>query len=383
MPSQSPDAPRLCVAFLIRRLDPGGAQRQLSLLARALQQHGHDVHVIVLYGGGQLEQELIDAGVGLHIQAKRGRWDLPGFLTRLVRTARTIRPDVVYSYLDMSNILALAIHPFIGRPRLVWGIRAAFMDMRSYDWLTRLLPWVEARLSPFADAIIANSKAGARWARERGMPADRLAVIFNGIDTDYHHHDLVGRARLRDQWQIAEKAVVVGHVGRLDPIKDHPTLLRACARLSAQRQALRFVFVGDGPEAYRRELQAMSVELGLGERVIWAGERNGMREVYSAMDVMCLSSISEGFPNVLCEAMACGVVCVTTDVGDAAHIVGGLGEVVPSGDSAQLAAAIERAIERRLIDAGLTVQLRDRVELLCAQEQMVRQTERILAGQRW
>lgn len=383
MSSQSPDAPRLSVAFLIRRLDPGGAQRQLSLLARALQERGHDVHVIVLYGGGQLEQELIDAGVGLHIQAKRGRWDLPGFLARLVRTGRAIRPEVVYSYLDMSNILALSIHPFIGRPRLVWGIRAAFMDMRNYDWLTRMLPWVEARLSRFADAIIANSQAGERWATERGMPADRLAVVFNGIDTAYHRHDPEARARLRSQWQIDDKTVLVGHVGRLDPIKDHPTLLHACARLSAQHRALRFVFVGDGPEAYRSKLRAMSADLGLDDRLIWAGERHDMREVYSAMDVLCLSSISEGFPNVLCEAMACGLMCVTTDTGDAAHIVGELGEVVPPGDSALLAAAIERAIDRRLIDAGLPVRLRDRVEALFSQEQMVRRTERILAGQQW
>jgi glycosyltransferase involved in cell wall biosynthesis len=339
MSSQSPDAPRLSVAFLIRRLDPGGAQRQLSLLARALRQRGHDVHVIVLYGGGQLEQELVDAGVGLHVQGKRGRWDLPDFLARLVRTGRAVRPDVVYSYLDMSNILALAIYPFIGRPRLVWGIRAAFMDMRNYDWLTRLLPWVEARLSRFAHAIIANSRAGERWATVRGMPADRLAVVFNGIDTAYYHHDPDARARLRSQWQIDDKTLLVGHVGRLDPIKDHPNLLHACARLLAKHRALRFVFVGDGPETYRSKLRAMSADLGLDERLIWAGERHDMR--------------------------------------------GELGEVVPPGDSALLAAAIERAINRRLIDAGLPARLRDRVETLFSQEQMVRRTERILAGQQW
>lgn len=382
MSSQSPDAPRLSVAFLIRRLDPGGAQRQLSLLARALQQRGHDVHVIVLYGGGQLEQELIDAGVGLHIQAKRGRWDLPGFLARLVRTGRAIRPDVVYSFLDMSNILALAIYPLIGRPRLVWGIRAAFMDMRNYDWLTRMLPWVEARLSRFADAIIANSEAGARWARERGMPAQRVAVVFNGIDMVYHRRDAAARAQLRRQLDVSDDTLLVGHVGRLDPIKDHATLLRAFARVSTPQRALRFICVGDGDTRYRSALQALSADLKLDGRLVWAGERHDMRDLYSAMDVLCLSSISEGFPNVLCEAMACGLVCVTTDVGDAAHIVGNLGEVVPPGDWARLAVAIERAIARLLTEPDLARQVRDRVETLCSQEQMVRHTERILIGPR-
>ncbi len=115
-------------------------------------------------------------------------------------------------------------------------------------------------------------------------------------------------------------------------MKDHVTFLRAAAQIAKGSNALRFVCVGDGPSGYRRELQGRARGLGLTDRFVWAGKRTDMPAVYNALDILCQSSASEGFPNVIAETMACGVPCVATDVGDSARIVGGMGVIVPVGE---------------------------------------------------
>ncbi|HEX8395210.1 MAG TPA: glycosyltransferase, partial [Longimicrobium sp.] len=143
---------------------------------------------------------------------------------------------------------------------------------------------------------------------------------------------------LRAAWKIAPGEVVVGMVGRMDPMKDHPTFLRTASRLAADFPDLRFVVVGDGDPGYREVLRVQAEELGLGARVVWAGKQNDMPAVYSAMDLLCSSSSGEGFANVIGEAMACGVACVVTDVGDSARLVGRAEAVAPPRDPGALAA---------------------------------------------
>ncbi len=143
-------------------------------------------------------------------------------------------------------------------------------------------------------------------------------------------------------WPTPETAV--GVVGRLVPVKDHPTFLAAAARLRGEHPQARFVLVGDGPSGYRRSLIDEAARLGLGGQIVWAGERADMARVYNALDLLCLPSASEGFPNVLAEAMACGVPAVTTDVGDARSILGDTGEVVPPREPAALASALAHSL---------------------------------------
>ena len=134
---------------------------------------------------------------------------------------------------------------------------------------------------------------------------------------------------MRLEWGIAECEKLIGQVGRLDPMKDHSTFLKAAALLAHERKDVRFVCVGEGPTGYRDELYSLAKTLGLASRLIWAGSRRDMPAVYNAFDVAVSSSRwGEGLPNVIAEAMACGVPCVVTDVGDSAFVVDKLGVVV-------------------------------------------------------
>lgn len=371
------------VVLLARKLDPGGAERQIVALAKALKERGRDVHVVLFYVGGVFDGELAAAGVPVHFVGKRGRWDAVGFLVRLALILRRLRPVTIYSFLDLPNILAALLRPAVGRPRLVWSIRAAEMEMRHYDWLSRLLPRLEAGLSRTADVVVANSHAGSAWAVSRGFPANRMAVVENGIDTIHFHPDPKGRAAVRNEWRVNANDQLIGLVARLDAMKDHRNFLQACALLDARRSDLRFVCVGGGASSYRAELEEFAGHVGIADRLIWAGPRQDMPAAYCAMDIACSSSaFGEGFSNAVGEAMACGVPCVVTDVGDSARIVGEIGEVAPPRSADALAAALGRILARMEEDATIGCKARARIVDEFSVERMVRRTEQVLYGNR-
>ena len=334
------------ILFLTRSLDRGGAERQLVLLAKGLAGRGHAVSVAVFFGGGVYEAELARAGVRVINIGKQGRWDVLPFLNRLVRLLRKERPAVLHSYLGVPNILAAALKPLLPGTRIIWGVRASNVDLSRYDWLSRLAYTLERRLARFADCIIANSNAGKCHAVANGFPEGKMVVIPNGIDTEYFRFDPEGRRQVRLAWGVGEDEILVGLAARLDPMKDHPVFLEAASRIARERRDVRFVCVGGGPADYAEALKQHAAALGLTNQLIWVGARDDMPAVYSALDIATSSSYGEGFSNTIAEAMACGVPCVVTDVGDSALIVGDTGSVVPPGDYNALAAAIGRLIDR-------------------------------------
>ncbi|MDL1963285.1 MAG: glycosyltransferase [Deltaproteobacteria bacterium] len=125
------------IFFLIRSLNRGGAERQLVLLAKRLEQQHHCVSVGCFYSGGSLESELRDTGVRVTSFNKLGRWDVFGFLLRLVRFVKQECPDIVHGYLGISNILTVLLKLFFPHIHAVWGIRASNMDLMRYDWFWR------------------------------------------------------------------------------------------------------------------------------------------------------------------------------------------------------------------------------------------------------
>jgi glycosyltransferase involved in cell wall biosynthesis len=338
----SPVHPRAkTILFLTRSLDRGGAERQLVALAKGLTSRGHAVVVAVFFTGGVYEAELAEAGVRVINLGKQGRWDILPFMNRLLRLLRQERPAVMHSYLAVPNILATALKPLLRGTRIIWGVRASNVDLSNYDWLSRFAYALERRLARFADRIVANSHAGMVYAVANGFPENKMVVIQNGIDTEYFRFDSEGRQQVRSEWGLGAGEILVGLVARLDPMKDHPTFLDAASRIARERHDVRFVCVGDGAAAYTAMLKQKAADLGLSGRLIWAGARDSMPAIYSALDIVTSSSFGEGFSNTIAEAMACGVPCVVTDVGDSADIVGNADCVVAPGDACALAAEIQ------------------------------------------
>ncbi len=339
-------APDVKIVLLARSLGLGGTERQVVMLARGFQQRGCDVSVAVFYSGGLLEKELHDHGIPVWDLQKGGRWDVSGFIVRLIRMAQHLAPDVICGFLAPPNMATVLLKPLFPRIQMVWGVRASNVDLARYDWLSRVSYRMECLLSRFADRIICNSQAGLDYAAAHGFPEETMTVVPNGIDVELFKPDSAGRQQIRGGWGIGDGDVLIGVIGRLDAMKDHPTFLRAAAMLAREREGVRFVCVGEGTAAYTAELRRLASELGLAERLTWAGARLDMTGVCNAMDVVVSSSYGEGFPNVVAEAMACGVPCVVTDVGDSAMIVGTTGVVVEPARPDALCQGLRSMIER-------------------------------------
>lgn len=346
-PTRPPPGPggEVSVVFLVRTLDYGGAEWQVVETCKWLARGGCRVAVAVFYPGGALEPELREAGVRILSLEKKGRWDVFGFLARTVGVLRRERAEVLYSYLVVPNIISVLLKTVLRRMRVVWGVRASYVDYRRYDRLSRLSFTLSGVLARFADAIVVNSEAGRRFHVAHGYPQTRMTVIPNGIDVERFRPDQRLGREVRAGWGVMPEVPLVGLVGRLDPMKDHPTFLQAAARLCRERPDVRFACVGEGPDRYGRKLRELAAGLNLSGRLIWAGARADMPAVYNALDVLVLSSaFGEGFPNVVGEAMACAVPCVVTDVGDCRRIVGDAGLVVPSGDAEALSACLRAVL---------------------------------------
>lgn len=330
------------IMLLCQSLVVGGTQRQIAVLAPALRRRGHDVSVAVFYDAGPFGSTLRECGVTVYDLDKRGRWDIFGFFARFHRLVARVRPDVLYAVLPVANIVAAVAKLLMRRPPdIVFGVRSSHMMPESYDWLTRQQYWIEAVFSNFADRVIVNSQNGLDDSIARGFRADRIAVVPNGIDTDQFKPNAAARAQLRAKWGVRESETLVGQVARFDPMKGHDVFFASAARLLHQDPSWRFVCIGleEGKSA---PALAMADQFGLRGRIIFDGERTDTAACFSAFDIACQASrFGEGFPNAVAEAMACGVPCVATDVGDSRGIVGNFGVIVPPGDAAALAAGLE------------------------------------------
>jgi glycosyltransferase involved in cell wall biosynthesis len=366
--------------FLNRQFGIGGAERQLIELLKYLDKEQFNISVVTFYENGSLQSEVeVIPGIQLINLKKKGRYDILTFVRRLWHVVITNHPHILHGYLDSANVLALLMGRLSGA-KVVWAIGASNMNPARYNWAFRLSLTLQDVLGRYADLVINNSYAGQNHFLARGFPSTKMIVIPNGIDICRLQPNMELRRYIRAEWKIAEHEKLIGVVGRLDPMKDYPNFLRAAAFLMQQRSDIRFVCVGDGPAQYREELQKLAQELGLADCVIWAGARNDIAAVYNAFDIAASSSQwGEGLPYAIAEAMACGVPCVVTDVGDLAMLVDDTGIVVPPGDPQALAAGWKSLLEEPERLQALGAAARERIVSEFGVDVLARRTEEALS----
>lgn len=361
------------ILILARSMGIGGAERQIAILANGLKKRGHDVRVAVFYGGGPLESELHQARIPLIDLKKAGRWDFLAFMRRLRAAVGMFSPHVVYAFLTTPNILGALVTVGSKTP-IIFGIRASDFDPAAYDWAARFSIRLESWLSRLPSQIIVNSEKGREILVARGASLDRITVISNGVDTGRFHPDADARRTMRAHLRIAADELFVATVGRLDPMKDHETFVRTAALMKQTRGNLRFCIVGDGPRDIAAALRRQADALGLKDLQILASSPD-VEHLYPAFDLFVLSSrFGEGFPNVIAEAMACGVPAVSTRVGDAAFIIGDELRIATPSDPAALAMVALRAL------AYPTDRPEERIRRLFSADAMVRSTEAVLTN---
>jgi glycosyltransferase involved in cell wall biosynthesis len=334
------------IVHLITGLETGGAERMLSRLVACTDRDRFRSLVVSITGAGNMAPAVDRAGIELiSLGIRRGVPD-PRGLFRLGRILREVRPDILQTWLYHADFLGLVVKQLGYIPHLIWNVRCSDMSLASVSvvggGLRRLLSWC----STIPDAVIVNSRAGRLFHEQIGYNPRRWEHVPNGFDTDELRPNLGARRLLRAELGIDDETVVIGLPARYHPMKDHSTFLEAAATLAERRPEVRFALLGAGIEPSNRPLAKAITRHGISDHIRLLGERADMAEVYAALDIATLSSAcGEGFPNVLGEAMACGLPCVATDIGDALELLGPTGIVVPPCNPQALAASWLALIE--------------------------------------
>lgn len=340
------------VFHIITGLNDGGAE---AVLYRLVCKDGpcHH-HVISMMDEGKYGPLLRQAGATVVcLNMPRGRI-VAGALFRLWRLLRLERPDVVQTWMYHADLIGGIVSRLACTARVCWGIRHTTLDRRLSAGSTILVARLNALLSRWIPHVIVCCAEKAQEVHAgMGYATNKLVVIPNGYDLHHFIPNLRSRRRVRGELGVRDDAFLIGMVGRFDPQKDHANLIQALARLRQLGADFHCVLVGAGVVIDNTHLSDLINDHGLGGQVCLLGQRTDLPDLMAALDLHILSSsYGEAFPNVLAEAMACGVACVTTDVGDAEMIVGDTGWVVPARDSQALAEAIAAASNERITRPG-------------------------------
>lgn len=334
----------LRVLHVITCLFRGGAETMLYKLAAELPLGaGFEHSVISLMDGSQFD--FASLGVPVRSLGLVRGLPTPAALWRLRQMIVETGADLIQGWMYHGNTAASLAASGVGRP-LVWGIHHSLHDLSAEKPLTRLLIRSGSRLARQhkLSRIVYCSEASRVQHEAIGYPSHKSVYIPNGFDCQRFVPDPEARRRLRAALGLDEDTVLIGNVARFHPIKNHVGMIQAFSSIAERHPRARLLFAGLGLSAENGPLMQAIRRVGHEDRIILLGERDDIPRVFAALDLLLLGSRSEGFPNVLGEAMACGVPCVTTDVGDAARIVGDTGLVAPAGDDAAMAMALERAL---------------------------------------
>ena len=331
------------VLLFIGALSMGGAERQFIALAKGLKNRGVDVEVMLNYSGGHFLPELEKADIRYTVIHLGSAWTLPLYLLRAISAMRSIQPDVVYGFMG-AGIKSTIFNFFLPSFKTIWGVRSSNIEEMQLGVSLKIAAWLDRVLSRYADAIIYNSHAGMTDRIALGWANLSTHVISNGIDYERFKPCALTKQETRERLGLRPEHIVFGMLARLDPMKDHSSLLSAFALLV--NSDLRLVLTCEEHVPSTAFLRAKASELGITDKIVWAGNTVRSEHLLNALDVYVQSSAyGEGFPNAIGEAMAIGLPIVATDVGDCRRIVGDFGWVVSVKDSSALADAMYQALE--------------------------------------
>jgi len=336
------------VMHVITGLDMGGAEMMLLKLLSASRESLQSI-VVSLKDEGIIGRSIAELDVPVECLRLRRYTPNPARFASLLSLTRRFRPQVIQGWMPHGNLMA-SLTQFasrIGAP-VIWNVRMSLDAVERENFTTLSIIRLGALLSRHPTAIIYNSVSGARQHENCGYRVAKTAVISNGFDCDVFQPNEDAHSRVCRQLGLQSRSILIGLVARLHPMKDHSGFLRAASLVSALRPEARFLLVGKGLTEREPALNKLISQLNLTDRTFLLGERTDTPQLTGGLDIACSSSAwGEGFSNSIGEAMACGVPCVVTDVGDSASLVADTGVIVPARNPEALAHAIGH-----LIDAG-------------------------------
>lgn len=352
------------VGIVITGLATGGAETMLLKLLENCDKSRFSFHVFSLTGLDELAPRIRDLGIPVEsLGMQRGKFELRPLID-LSRRLRDTRVELVHTWMYHADLLGGLAARAAGVQVIVWGLRNTNLDVDKSSRSTRLVVTLSALLSRWLPkGILSCSEVARDVHAARGYMASKIHVIPNGFDLSRFRPDPAARRSVRHELGLATDTPLVGLFGRYDPVKNHSGFVESAALLHRIHPKVNFVLAGSGVDRENVALRAAADAAGIADAVHTLGQRHDVPRLMASLDVLASASHGEAFPNVIGEAMACGVPCVVTDVGDSAAIVGDTGTVVRPGDMPALALALADLLAKpAIVRAGIGQRARERVQ---------------------
>jgi glycosyltransferase involved in cell wall biosynthesis len=352
------------LTLIITGLNTGGAEIMLFKLLERLPPD-FILQVISLTDIGEIGERIQSLNIPVIALGMSRTVPNPLLLLRLVRLLRHSQPDIVHTWMYHADLIGGFAARMARVPNVIWGIHNSNLSEEQTKITTRLVARLCAILSSkIPDRILACSQVSQKIHTEIGYTNDKFVVIENGIDLEVFKPSLDSRESVRTELGIESNTPLIGMIARFDPQKNHTGFFKEIGLLHQKRPDFHYLLAGTGVDEKNSILRRAMEEAQVSHVTHLLGIRQDIPRLMASLDVLVSASVyGEAFPLVLGEAMASGVPCVVTDVGDSAYIVEDTGRVVDPGDMKDLGNAIESildlpAYERQIIGQ----QARQRVE---------------------
>lgn len=337
---------QLRILHVISSLGIGGAERALERLIVDSPGNVLSHQVVSLTDFGAIGHRLQTRGIPVRALDMRKSLSAILSLRELANYVNVDQPNLIQGWLYHGNLAAtVALHLSKHHCPLVWNIRHSLDSWAQEKWSTRQIIRLGGKFSGGVQRIVYNAGRSVSQHAKFGYPEDKALVIPNGFDCDPFCPDTNARSIMRIRFNFKATDIVIGMLGRLHPLKDHANFLYAARIVRNRNQRAKFILVGRNLTKQDGLLMNLVRKLELEPAVTILEESSDVVGILNAIDIYVSSSSSEGFPNVVAEAMACGAPCVVTDVGASAELVQGTGFIVPPRNCEALADKIVQLIE--------------------------------------
>ena len=332
----------------------GGAETNLLRLVCHMDRSRFRNAIVTMTDGighDLLRSRLAHVNVPVYSLGMRRGVPNPLAAARLLRIIKPTQPHILQTWMYHADLLGLLVGKLARVPSIAWNIRCSSLDMSNHGWMSELVRRALVSLSPLPDIVVTNSQSGLRFHRTLGYKPRRWLYIPNSLDLNEFQPDPKAGDWLRAELGITAAKVLIGLIARFHPVKDHGTFIEAAGLLAADNSRIHFVLVGKGMDAGNTHMMRLIRSTGAPDRFHMLGHRLDVNRITAGLDISCSSSSSEGSSNVIGEAMACGIPCVATDVGDSSFMLQDMAKVVPSRDPQAFARAcrelLNMSLERR------------------------------------
>ena len=321
---------KIGVVHIITNLENTGTALMLYKLLAHTDRHQFEPVVISLGAETELCQRIRAHGISVHALEMSTNLVVGWQIFKLTQLLRTLKPEVIQGWMYHGNLAASLANLSLGnRLPVLWNIHNTLYDIKQEPRTTRWVIELTVKRSNTPVRILYNTYLSAEQHAAIGYDTQHTHIIPNGVDTQLFSPNTYHHANTRQRLGIPEDAIVIGMVAHHHPLKNHALFIEAAHLLLQHQKNVHFILAGQGITADNPHLAPLLQRMATPHHLHLLGERKDIPNLLNAMDIFSLTaSHDDGFPHSVSEAMACGIPCLTTDVGDLPRIIGNTGRTL-------------------------------------------------------